>query len=294
MKIQTNLFLELVGILSLQASAIFITCMPVIATNLSPDQPIYQKTTHPIFSSKQDYSNGRLTRAGYRKMINLPVQASERSNWASLFGHIEALSSADLCDSLSGLTKKEIADWLGQPTFRMGSDLCFPKVHDSNRAIGLIFRDIKPSVDNFDDNWLYFFGGRPLLIRLYFNGDKCISAHSALYENDELYNIWRYVQLSRKAVGQSMVSLLEKEGPPDTATDRSFERTELDKDVAIAAILKSADQILYYQFGETIGAVLAIKNGHCFFVCPAKTIRGVFGKKDWGHEPTAAIFKSPM
>lgn len=264
-------------------------CTPGTAQTVSSEHLI-----HPVFNSQQNFCESKLTRAAYRKMINLPVQASERNLWASVFGRLEAETGSDLCNLLNGLTKKEVTEWLGEPAFKMGSDLCFRRVHDENRGIDLLHRDIKPPFDNADDNWLYFYGGRPLLIRLYFTDEKCIGALPDIYENDALYNIWRFEDLSRKAVGMSLEKLLEQEGPSDTETDRSHERMLLEKNPLTAAILKSADKVLYYQFGEFIGAVLVIKNDHCIFICPAETIVGTFGKSDCNHDPTEARFRSPI
>jgi hypothetical protein len=227
-------------------------------------------------------------------MVNLPVRTTQRNTWASVFGRLEAETSSDLCNLLSGLTKKEITDWLGSPAFKMGSDLCFQKTQPESRGVALLHREIKAPFDDIDNNWLYFYGGRPLLIRLYFKGDKCIGALSETHENDALYNMWRFEDLSRRAVGLSLKKLLEQEGPSNTETDKSFERTLLEKDASTAAILKSADDVLYYQFGEVIGAVLAIKNNHCIFMCPAHTVTGAFGKTDYEHEPWEARFRSPM
>ena len=289
MKVTTNLAFIAVAIVSIQINVTTTMCVPVVAKSVSDEQLV-----HPVFHSRQNFCKSRLTRDAYRMMINLPVRTSQRNTWAAVFGRLEAETSSDLCNLLSGLTKKEITDWLGAPAFKMGSDLCFQKTQPESRGVALLHRDIKAPFDNVDDNWLYFYGGRPLLIRLYFKGDKCIGALSETHENDALYNMWRFEDLSRRAVGLSLKKLLEQEGPSNTETDKSFERTLLEKDASTAAILKSADDVLYYQFGEVIGAVLAIKNNHCIFMCPAHTVTGAFGKTDYEHEPWEARFRSPM
>lgn len=289
MKISTNLKSIAAASMLILPNATITMCVPVVAKDVSDEQLI-----HPVFHSRQNFCKSRLNRDAYRKMVNLPVRTSQRNSWASVFGRLEAETSSDLCKLLTGLTKKEIADWLGAPAFKMGSDLCFQKNQPESRGVALLHREIKAPFDDIDDNWLYFYGGRPILIRLYFKGDKCIGALPETHENDVLYNVWRFEDLSRKAVGLSLKELMEQEGPSNTVTDSSFERTLLEKDAPTAAILKSADDVLYYQFGEVIGAVLAIKNNHCIFICPARTVTGTFGKTDYEHEPSEARFRSPM
>lgn len=254
MKISVNLVFIAAAIVSILINSTITICAPVVAKDVSDEQLL-----HPVFHSRQNFCKSRLTRDAYRKMINLPVRTSQRNTWASVFGRLEARTSSDLCDLLSGLTKKEVTDWLGEPAFKMGSDLCFQKTQPESRGIALLHRDIKAPFDDIDDNWLYFYGGRPSVTRLYFKGDKCIGALPDSHENDALYNMWRFEDLSRNAVGLSLKELIEQEGPSNTETDKSFERTLLEKDAPTAAILKSADDVLYYQFGEVIGAVLAIK-----------------------------------
>ena len=289
MKVLVNLMSMVAALVLILTNVTITMCVPVSAKDESDEQLV-----HPVFHSRQNFCKSRLTRTAYRKMVNLPVRTTQRNTWASVFGRLEAETSSDLCNLLSGLTKKEITDWLGSPAFKMGSDLCFQKTQPESRGVALLHREIKAPFDDIDNNWLYFYGGRPLLIRLYFKGDKCIGALSETHENDALYNMWRFEDLSRRAVGLSLKKLLEQEGPSNTETDKSFERTLLEKDASTAAILKSADDVLYYQFGEVIGAVLAIKNNHCIFMCPAHTVTGAFGKTDYEHEPWEARFRSPM
>jgi hypothetical protein len=231
--------------------------------------------------------------ASFKKMINLSIPEGSRQAWAEAFGQIETEAAAQLCSRLKGLSQTEVVKLLGPPAFKAGSPLCFETKHDENHRLYLILGGAPETFDAMDDNWLYFFGGRPMLVRPMFSLGTCVGATANTHDWDSLYNSWRSQQLRRFAVGKKVAEIIAFEGQPnDQQTTRAVQMLE-NKDPKLTEIFSSADEILSYQFGHLRGELLAIKDGRCTYACENTSPSFTFGATMWEHEPYQATFKMP-
>lgn len=221
----------------------------------------------------------------YRKMVNLLVAEELRGKWAEAHGFAEWASARQLCARLKGRSRRQVIELLGQPAFKDGSTLC------------------EKAVSRKESNWLYFFGGVPFLVRPKFVDGICISSSSETGDQDGLYNRWRAASLRRFAIGKQVADIICEYGEP--YNDKYFQSSGKNhwREAAFPAFLlqhpkylenlDAADDILYYQFGNTETELAFIRKGRCFFVDNSPLALGGLGFMRWEHQPYWVPFRMP-
>jgi hypothetical protein len=175
--------------------------------------------------------------------------------------------------------------------------LCFAKIHDENHRLYLIYGGSPEAFDAMDDNWLYFFGGRPMLIRPMFSHGTCTGATSNTYDRDSLYNSWRTGQLERFAVGKTVAEIVAVEGPPNgpehpLPQPKHRLKPKLENLDGSPLKLKRGERALTYQFGDR-PETLKIKAGRCISVSPGGLVAVTLGASFWEHQIYQATFRMP-
>ncbi len=234
--------------------------------------------------------------AAFRKMINLPIPDGTRDIWARAFGQVEMDAAAQLCTRLKGLSKDAVEKLLGPPAFTTPSPLCFKKQHDETHRLYLIYGGSEESFEAMDDNWLYFFGGRPMLVRPMFRDGVCIDATASTYDCDYLYNSWRGAQLEHFAVGKTVPEIVKFEDePPSYALNGKLEEWKSDGRPfsTFDDWLKVPHLTIRYQFGKWRIEEMVIERGHCINAYENHSYHFTAGSSMRAHEPYQATFEMP-
>ncbi len=222
-------------------------------TELAPHQVI---KVEPDQSALDKPLNGE----AFRELINMTVPDDKRMAWGKGLCQMEGEAAAQLCTRVKDMKNTEVVKLIGPPAFKSGSALCHRAAPD-------------------EDNWLYFFGGTPYLVRLNFQHGICRVATNIRYDMDLLYNWWRADELQSFAVGKTVDQIIAHEGPPADRSNKTGLPYRAKKwDRQISDQFDHSDEILTYHFGKSIDLMkgasrhspnrwLMIKDGKCIFAC---------------------------
>lgn len=257
-----------------------------------------QLAAHPMLKTK-------LNDDTLKKMLSLRIPDNWTARWAEAYGQAETEAAQQLSARLKGLSEAEVEQLLGPPFCRGNSPFCF--VSPTRENYRNYRRRLKSGGGRFsgndmrkNDTWLYFFGGRRLVIRPTFVDGICTAVHFCAYEKDQTYLKWRIDRLTDCAVGMTKAQILFQEGPGlsgsylkpldqimfhyyDEAQQKNLDKT------------RQATDFLEYQLGFPAHIILGFRNGICVGVCRQATgwysVGG--GQRTWDHSDIDPVFRMP-